>query len=107
MFRLIRLRVDYTGFDLFDSFNDIRFVQKFADQVANPKTMITLQKKREQNLVKSREIKLDPEAIKISNEQFQQAQRVEDSIQAYFQSATEVLFSLISISVCFFFALTL
>lgn len=89
-FRLIRLRVDYTGFDLFDSFNDIRFVQKFADQVANPKTMITLHKKREQNLLKSREIKLDPDAIKISNEQFQQAQRVEDSIQAYFQSTTEV-----------------
>ena len=89
-FRLIRLRVDYTGFDLFDSFNDIRFVQKFADQVANPKTMITLQKKREQNPLKSREIKLDADAIKISNEQFQQAQRVEDSIQAYFQSANEV-----------------
>lgn len=87
---LIRLRVDYTGFDLFDSFNDIRFVQKFSDQVANPKTMISLHKKREQNILKSNEIKLDPDAIKISNEQFQQAQRVEDSIQRYFQSTTEV-----------------
>lgn len=87
---LIRLRVDYTGFDLFDSFNDIRFVQKFSEQVANAKTMINLHKKREQNLLKSKEIKLDPNAIKISNEQFQQAQRVEDSIQAYFESTTEV-----------------
>jgi hypothetical protein len=87
---LIRLRVDYTGFDLFDSFNDIRFVQKFSDQVANPKTMINLYKKREQNLLKSNEIKLDPNAIKISNEQFKHAQRVEDSIQTYFESTTEV-----------------
>jgi hypothetical protein len=87
---LIRLRVDYTGFDLFDSFNDIRFVQKFSDQVANPKTMISLNKRREQKLLKSNEIKLDPNAIKISNEQFQHAQRVEDSIQTYFESATEV-----------------
>jgi len=87
---LIRLRVDYTGFDLFDSFNDIRFVQKFSEQVANPKTMISLHKKREQNLFKANEIKLDPDAIKISNEQFQQAQRVEDSIQTYFESTNEV-----------------
>ncbi|CAF4495020.1 unnamed protein product, partial [Rotaria magnacalcarata] len=86
---LIRLRVDYTGFDLFDSFNDIRFVQKFSDQVANPKTMINLHKKRESNVFKANEIKLDPDAIKISNEQFHQAQRVEDSIQAYFESASE------------------
>ncbi len=88
---LIRLRVDYTGFDLFDSFNDIRFVQKFSDQIANPKTMISLHKKREQNLLKSNEIKLDPDAIKISNEQFKHAQRVEDSIQTYFESTTEVI----------------
>ncbi|CAF0786525.1 unnamed protein product [Rotaria sp. Silwood1] len=86
---LIRLRVDYTGFDLFDSFNDIRFVQKFSDQVANPKTMINLYKKRENNISKSNEIKLDPDAIKVSNEQFQHAQRVEDSIQTYFESTTE------------------
>ncbi|CAF3402548.1 unnamed protein product [Rotaria socialis] len=86
---LIRLRVDYTGFDIFDSFNDIRFVQKFSDQVANPKTMINLHKKRESNAFKTNEIKLDPNAIKISNEQFHQAQRVEDSIQAYFESASE------------------
>lgn len=90
MSSLIRLRVDYTGFDLFDSFNDIRFVQKFSDQVANPKTMITLHKKRENSTLKSNEIKLDPDAIKISHDQFQQAQRVEDSIQTYFDSTTEV-----------------
>lgn len=52
--------------------------------------MINLYKKRDNALAKSNEIKLDPNAIKISNEQFQQAQRVEDSIQAYFESATEV-----------------
>ncbi|CAF1075431.1 unnamed protein product [Adineta steineri] len=86
---LIRLRVDYTGFDLFDSFNDIRFVQKFSDQVANAKTMINLHKKRENNASKSNEIKLDPNAIKISNEQFKHAQRVEDSIQTYFESTAE------------------
>ena len=91
--RLIRLRVDYTGFDLFDSFSDIRFVQKFSDQVANPKTMIALHKKREHTGLKSNEIKLDPNAIKISNEQFQQAQRVEDSIQTYFETANEVRYS--------------
>jgi hypothetical protein len=90
MNRLIRLRVDYTGFDLFDSFSDIRFVQKFSEQVANPKTMISLHKKREHSGLKSNEIKLDPNAIKISNEQFQQAQRVEDSIQTYFETANEV-----------------
>ncbi|CAF0729423.1 unnamed protein product [Adineta ricciae] len=86
---LIRLRVDYTGFDLFDSFNDIRFVQKFSDRVANAKTMINLHKKREQSLLKSHEIKLDPDAIKISNDQFKNAQRVEHSIQTYFDSTTE------------------
>jgi len=52
--------------------------------------MINLYKKREHSLLKSNEIKLDPDAIKISNEQFQHAQRVEDSIQTYFQSTTEV-----------------
>jgi hypothetical protein len=52
--------------------------------------MINLHKKREQNLSKSNEIKLDPNAIQISNEQFKHAQRVEDSIQTYFESATEV-----------------
>ena len=52
-----------------------------------------IHKKRDQKLSKSNEIKLDPDAIKISNEQFQQAQRVEDSIQTYFQSATEVILS--------------
>ncbi|CAF1301739.1 unnamed protein product, partial [Didymodactylos carnosus] len=85
---LIRLRIDYTGFDLFDSFNDLRFVQKFADKVANPRTMINLYKKREAQS-KSSEIKLDPEAIKISNDSLQQVQRVEDSVLTYFQSTDE------------------
>ena len=89
---LIRLRIDYTGFDLFDSFNDIRFVQRFSDQVANPKTMINLFKKRDHSALKSNEIKLDSDAIRISSEQFQHAQRVEDSIQAYFESTAEVEF---------------
>ena len=87
---LIRLRVDYTGFDLFDSFNDIRFVQKFSDQVANAKTMINLYKKRDYKTLKANEIKLDFDAIKISNEQLQHVQRVEDSIQTYFDSTTDV-----------------
>jgi hypothetical protein len=52
--------------------------------------MINLHKKRINNTSKSNEIKLDVDAIKISNEQFKQAQRVEDSIQTYFESATEV-----------------
>jgi len=50
--------------------------------------MINLYKKREHNS-KSNEIKLDSDAIKISNEQFKHAQRVEDSIQTYFESTTE------------------
>jgi hypothetical protein len=88
---LIRLRVDYTGFDQFDSFNDIRFVQKFSEQVANPKTMIQMHKKRDQNAWKSNEIKLDPDAIKVSNEELNNVQRVEDSIQIYFDSAADVI----------------
>lgn len=52
--------------------------------------MINLYKKRDNNLLKSKEIKLDPNAIKISNDQFKSAQRVEDSIQTYFESTTEV-----------------
>ena len=95
---LIRVRIDYTGFDQFDSFNDIRFVQKFSDRVANAKTMIQLFKKRDNQAWKSNEIKLDPDAIKVSNEQLKSAQRVEDSIRTYFESTTEV-------RSCFYFSL--
>lgn len=87
---MIRLRVDYTGFEQFDSFNDLRFVQKFSDRVANPKTMIQMRKKRDQNTWKSNEIKLDYDAIKISNDQLKNVQRVEDSIEVYFKSTSEV-----------------
>jgi hypothetical protein len=65
--------------------------------------MINLHKKRINNTSKSNEIKLDVDAIKISNEQFKQAQRVEDSIQTYFESATDVKdYIQISLSICFF-----
>jgi hypothetical protein len=65
-------------------------VQKFSEQVANPKTLINLYKKRDYKTLKANEIKLDFDAIKISNEQLQHVQRVEDSIQTYFDSTTDV-----------------
>ncbi len=68
--------------------------------------MISLNKRREQKLLKSNEIKLDPNAIKISNEQFQHAQRVEDSIQTYFESTTEVINNNKSIILVLFFKQT-
>jgi hypothetical protein len=52
--------------------------------------MIQLSKKRDHNAWKSNEIKLDADAIKISNEQLKHVQRVEDSIQLYFESTTDV-----------------
>lgn len=58
--------------------------------MANPKTMIQMRKKRDQNTWKSNEIKLDYDAIKISNDQLKNVQRVEDSIELYFKSTSEV-----------------
>lgn len=55
--------------------------------------MITMHKKRDQQAWKSNEIKLDPDAIRVSNDQLQKSQRVEDSIEAYFQTANEVCLS--------------
>ncbi|KAK3513880.1 hypothetical protein QTP70_032870 [Hemibagrus guttatus] len=75
---LIRLRVDYSGG--FESFNTMRFSQKFVDRVANPKDILHFVRHRERE-----SIDFDLLLSRPSSEVLQL--RVEDLVKEYFQTA--------------------
>ncbi|XP_035384544.1 double-strand break repair protein MRE11 isoform X3 [Electrophorus electricus] len=81
---LIRLRVDYSGG--FESFNTMRFSQKFVDRVANPKDLLHFTRQREAK-DGMRDEGIDFEALlsRPSSEVLQL--RVEDLVKEYFQTA--------------------
>ncbi|KAG7319404.1 hypothetical protein KOW79_016547 [Hemibagrus wyckioides] len=81
---LIRLRVDYSGG--FESFNTMRFSQKFVDRVANPKDILHFIRHREsKDDVKGESIDFDLLLSRPSSEVLQL--RVEDLVKEYFQTA--------------------
>ncbi|XP_066508525.1 double-strand break repair protein MRE11-like [Hoplias malabaricus] len=80
---LIRLRIDYSGG--FESFNTVRFSQKFVDRVANPKDIIHFARHRETKGTKEEAIDFDALLSRPSSEVLQL--RVEDLVQEYFQTA--------------------
>ncbi|MCI4390479.1 hypothetical protein PGIGA_G00123110 [Pangasianodon gigas] len=75
---LIRLRVDYSGG--FESFNMMRFSQKFVDRVANPKDILHFVRHREKE-----SIDFDMLLSRPSSDVLQL--RVEDLVKEYFQTA--------------------
>ncbi|KAH9513004.1 meiotic recombination [Bulinus truncatus] len=70
---LVRLRVDYSGFDPFSS---QRFGQKFVDKIANPKTMINFHRQR----IERSTFKEDPEVITRLKQIPLDSARVEDMV---------------------------
>ncbi|KAM9439540.1 double-strand break repair protein MRE11 [Clarias gariepinus] len=81
---LIRLRVDYSGG--FESFNTMRFSQKFVDRVANPKDILHFTRHREsKDNVKEENIDFDLLLSRPSADVMQL--RVEDLVKEYFQTA--------------------
>ncbi|XP_022534927.1 double-strand break repair protein MRE11 isoform X1 [Astyanax mexicanus] len=81
---LIRLRVDYSGG--FESFNTMRFSQKFVDRVANPKDILHFVRHREsKDNVKEEAIDFDMLLSRPSADILQL--RVEDLVKEYFQTA--------------------
>ncbi|KAF5908997.1 double-strand break repair protein MRE11 isoform X1, partial [Clarias magur] len=81
---LIRLRVDYSGG--FESFNTMRFSQKFVDRVANPKDILHFTRHREsKDNVKEESIDFDLLLSRPSTDVMQL--RVEDLVKEYFQTA--------------------
>lgn len=84
---LVRLKVDYTGFDLI---NENRFAQKFLGKVANPKSILQFYRHTNSN-DKSEKATLDPEAAKVlrpTHNQFENI-RVEDLVSKYFKKADD------------------
>ncbi|KAK2868607.1 hypothetical protein Q7C36_000478 [Tachysurus vachellii] len=81
---LIRLRVDYSGG--FESFNTMRFSQKFVDRVANPKDILHFVRHREnKDDVKGESIDFNLLLSRPPSEVMQL--RVEDLVKEYFQTA--------------------
>ncbi|XP_074647490.1 double-strand break repair protein MRE11-like [Tubulanus polymorphus] len=80
---LIRLRLEYTGFE---PFNVIRFSNHFTGRVANPRDMIKFHRKK---LLKE-EIKTDVEAMNKALAPVRlDAARVEDMVKQYFANANK------------------
>ncbi|XP_072524709.1 double-strand break repair protein MRE11 [Salminus brasiliensis] len=81
---LIRLRVDYSGG--FESFNTMRFSQKFVDRVANPKDILHfIRHKETKDNVKEEAIDFGMLLSRPSADILQL--RVEDLVKEYFQTA--------------------
>ncbi|XP_062843975.1 double-strand break repair protein MRE11 [Trichomycterus rosablanca] len=81
---LIRLRVDYSGG--FESFNTMRFSQKFVERVANPKDILHFVRHRDsKDKVKEEGIDFEMLLSRPSADVLQL--RVEDLVKEYFQTA--------------------
>ncbi|KAI5616958.1 double-strand break repair protein MRE11 [Silurus asotus] len=75
---LIRLRVDYSGG--FESFNTMRFSQKFVDRIANPKDILHFIRHREKESIDFGSLLSRPSSDVLQL-------RVEDLVKEYFQTA--------------------
>ncbi|XP_044298280.1 double-strand break repair protein MRE11 isoform X2 [Varanus komodoensis] len=80
---LIRLRVDYSGG--FEPFSIVRFSQKYADRIANPKDIVHFFRHREQKEKNEVEINFGNLVHKPTSEGT--TLRVEDLVKQYFQKA--------------------
>uniref|UniRef100_A0A4W3IIB2 Double-strand break repair protein n=1 Tax=Callorhinchus milii TaxID=7868 RepID=A0A4W3IIB2_CALMI len=78
---LIRLRVDYSGFE---PFGMLRFSQRFVERVANPKDLIHFLRQKEQKDKKGN-INFEKCTIRSASEGF--TLRVEDLVKQYFETA--------------------
>ncbi|XP_042189906.1 double-strand break repair protein MRE11 [Callorhinchus milii] len=80
---LIRLRVDYSGFE---PFGMLRFSQRFVERVANPKDLIHFLRQKEQKDKKDdQKINFEKCTIRSASEGF--TLRVEDLVKQYFETA--------------------